>query len=85
MNSGKLVLGLLAGITAGALAGILLAPAKGSNTRKKIMKKGENYSDGLKKKLNDLIEKTTQKFEKVKEEVTDFTEKKMGKVENVTN
>jgi len=85
MNSGKLVLGLLAGITAGALAGILLAPAKGSNTRKKIMKKGENYSDGLKKKLNDLIEKTTQKFEKVKEEVTDFTEKKMGKVENVAN
>lgn len=76
------MLGLLAGVAAGALAGILLAPEKGSDTRSKIMKKGENYADTLKDKLNDLLDKTTQKFEKVKSEVTDFSEKKMGKTEN---
>jgi gas vesicle protein len=79
MSSGKVVLGLLVGATAGALAGILFAPAKGSRTRRRIMNKGENYADSLKNKLNDLIETTNQKFEKVKKEVTDFTEKKMGK------
>jgi gas vesicle protein len=83
MSSGKVVLGLLAGAAAGALAGILLAPAKGSKTRRRILKKGENYADSLKDKLNDLLETTNQKFEKVKKEVTDFTEKKMGKTEKV--
>jgi len=83
MSSGKVVLGLLAGVAVGALAGILFAPAKGSRTRRRILKKGEDYADVLKDKLNDLLEKTTQKFEKVKAEVTDFTEKKMGKTEKV--
>jgi gas vesicle protein len=83
MSSGKVVLGLLAGAAAGALAGILLAPAKGSKTRRRILKKGENYADSLKDKLNDLLETTNQKFEKVKKEVTDFTEKKMGKTVKV--
>ena len=83
MSSGKVVLGLLAGAAAGALAGILFAPAKGSRTRRRIMNKGENYADSLKNKLNDLLEKTNKKFEKVKEEVADFTEKKMGKTVKV--
>jgi gas vesicle protein len=75
MSSGKVVLGLLVGTTAGALAGILFAPAKGSKTRRRIMNKGEKYADSLKDKLNDLIETTSQKFEKVKKEVTDFNSK----------
>lgn len=82
MSSGKVVLGLLAGVAAGALAGILFAPANGKETRSKIMEKGEDYADSLKDKLNDLIDKTTQKFDKVKKEVTDYSEKKMGKAEN---
>jgi gas vesicle protein len=81
MSSGKVVLGLLVGATAGALAGILFAPAKGSKTRKRILRKGEDYVDTLKDKLDDLLETTNKKFEKVKKEVTDFTEKKMGKTE----
>jgi gas vesicle protein len=83
MSSGKVVLGLLAGVAAGALAGILFAPAKGSRTRRRIMQKGEDYAGDLKDKLNDLLEKTTKKFEKVKEEVTEFADKKMGKTEKV--
>jgi gas vesicle protein len=79
MSSGKVVLGLLAGVAAGAVAGILFAPAKGSKTRKRILRKGEDYVDVLKDKMDDLLETTNQKFEKVKKEVIDFTEKKMGK------
>ena len=41
MNSGKVVLGVLAGLAAGAALGILFAPDKGTATRKKISKKGE--------------------------------------------
>jgi len=83
MSSGKLVLGLLAGVATGALAGILFAPEKGSKTRGKIVKKGEDYTEKMKEKLNHLFETANQKFEKVKGDVTDFTEKKMGRTENV--
>ncbi|MFN9980542.1 MAG: YtxH domain-containing protein, partial [bacterium] len=45
MNSGKLALGLLAGVAAGALMGIILAPEKGSRTRRYILIKGEYLTD----------------------------------------
>lgn len=37
MSSGKVVLGMLAGLAAGAVLGILFAPEKGSKTRRKIL------------------------------------------------
>ena len=83
MSSGKVVLGLLAGVAAGALAGILFAPAKGSRTRRRIMKKGEDYTEVLKEKFNDLLETVTEKMEKVKEEVSKFADKKVVKPEKV--
>ena len=67
MNSGKVLVGLLAGVAAGAILGILLAPDKGSDTVKKITKKREEYADGLTEKFNDFLSKLTDKIEDVKE------------------
>jgi gas vesicle protein len=69
MSSGKVLLGLLAGIAAGALLGVLFAPEKGSVTRKKIAKKSEDYADSLKDKINELVDGLLKKFETVTEEV----------------
>ena len=63
MNSSKIVLGVLGGIAAGAIAGILLAPDKGSKTRKKIVSKGKDFADDMKSKLEDLYENATDKME----------------------
>ena len=79
MNSSKVLLGVLGGIAAGAIAGILFAPAKGSKTRKRIMKKGRNYSDDLKNKFEELYENVTDKYENIlsdaKEMVSNNTDK----------
>jgi len=74
MDSGKVFLGVLAGLAAGAVLGILFAPEKGSDTRKKLSKKGERYADSLKDKFNEFLESISEKFEEVKENVSDFAE-----------
>lgn len=68
MSSGKVLLGVLAGVAVGATLGILFAPDKGSTTRRKIIEKGDDYADELNEKFNEFIEGMTRKFEAMKEE-----------------
>ncbi len=65
MKSGKVLLGLLAGLAAGAVLGILFAPDKGSVTRKKIAEKGDEYAEGLKEKFGNIVDEITKKCEEV--------------------
>jgi gas vesicle protein len=63
MNStGKVLLGILAGAAAGAILGVLLAPDKGSETRRKLMQKGEDYADALKDKFDELLDGVSDKI-----------------------
>jgi gas vesicle protein len=55
MSQGKIILGVAAGAVAGAILGLLFAPEKGTDTRKKIVHKGEEYVDDLKEKVNGLL------------------------------
>lgn len=56
MKASNIVLGILAGAAVGAVLGVLFAPDKGSNTRKKITRKGEDMVEDLKAKANLLAE-----------------------------
>ncbi|HEX2920035.1 MAG TPA: YtxH domain-containing protein [Bacteroidales bacterium] len=78
MSSGKLFIGVLAGVAAGALLGILFAPDKGSVTRRKIMETGEDYVDAVKEKFNEVVDSVSEKFDKVK----DTVEKEMPKAKS---
>ena len=82
MSSGKVLLGLLAGVATGALLGILFAPEKGSVTRKKMSKKAKDYGDGLKEKFNEFVDDISEKFGEIKEDVSDFREPKKTKTES---
>ena len=75
MNSGKVLLGVLAGVAAGAALGILFAPDKGSSTRKNIAKKGSDYADELGEKFNGFIDSITDKSDTVKQEAMNMVEK----------
>ena len=83
MGSGKVLLGVLAGVAVGATLGILFAPDKGSNTRKKISRKGDDYAEELEEKFNEFIEGISQQFDAVKEEATRMAEDGKHKVEQV--
>ncbi|MET0759245.1 MAG: YtxH domain-containing protein [Flavobacterium sp.] len=74
MDTGKVVLGALAGLATGAILGILFAPEKGTDTRKKIVNKGKNTAEDLKTKYNDLIDKLNSKLETVKSEGLNYYE-----------
>ena len=76
MNSSKVLLGVLGGVAAGAIAGILFAPAKGSKTRKRILDKGQCYVDGMKGKFEELSKDFTDKYETILQEAKELVSDK---------
>ena len=64
MSSGKTALGLLAGVAIGATLGILFAPDKGSETRRKLNEQGKKFADDVK----DKFDKGKEKFKDMKED-----------------
>jgi len=63
MGTGKILLGVLAGVTAGALMGILFAPDRGSETRRKVVKKGKDLVGDVEETLKGFMTEVTEKFE----------------------
>lgn len=74
MSKVNVVIGAMAGIAVGALLGVLFAPDKGKETRKKITKKSKGTADSLKNKFNEFIDNISEHFEKVKTEVSEEKE-----------
>ena len=83
MKSGKILLGVLAGIAAGAVLGILFAPDKGAQTRKKIVDKGEGYADSLKEKYDDLVDSVTRKGQKAQQDAEDLVARGKAKYDDI--
>ena len=65
MGKSKTVPALLLGLFVGAAAGMLLAPHKGSKTRKKIRKAGEDLLAGAKAKVTGDVNGATMTVKSV--------------------
>ncbi len=74
MKNSNVLLGILGGMAAGALAGILLAPDKGSKTRKKMKRKASNIKADLQSEFDDFLEKMEGKYEQLAEKANDVKE-----------
>jgi gas vesicle protein len=85
MTSGKVVLGALAGLAIGASLGILFAPDKGSDTRKKIARKGNGYAHELGDKFNEFVDTMTGKFDTIMEDASALVENGKAKMEKANS
>jgi gas vesicle protein len=73
-NTGKIVVAAAAGVVVGAILGILFAPEKGSETRKKMTDEGRKLYDDVK----DKFRKGKEKFSDLKEDIEQKIKEKAG-------
>jgi len=81
MDSGKLILGVLASFAVGATLGVLFAPDKGSSTRKKISKKRDDYVQEIGDKYNAFVETVTKKIDALKSDASHLVDNGKAKAE----
>jgi gas vesicle protein len=89
MNAGKVLLSLLAALSVGALVGVLLAPEKGTKTRRKISDNSHDMINNLTTKFDELVDSLSQKAsnvkEDVKEDVKDVSNKVKSKFDHISS
>jgi gas vesicle protein len=73
-DNGKIVVGVLAGLIAGAAIGFLLAPEKGSEIRDKINDGLKSVADDIQKKIYEQIDFLKDKKSEIKHVADEFHE-----------
>ena len=71
MSSSKVLFGFLAGAAVGSILGILYAPDKGTETRRKITDSSNDLTDSLKSKFNDFVDNMKDTYQGVKDNISD--------------
>ena len=81
MSAIKILSGVLIGAAAGAIIGVLFAPDRGSETRRKISEKGNDLTDALKNKFNDFVDSVSEKFQGAREKASEMVDRGRDKAE----
>ena len=68
-NNTNLIAGIIGGAAAGLAVGMLYAPDKGSETRRKIREKAVDVKDNLVEKTNNIAQKITENIGSGKSEL----------------
>lgn len=83
MKPSNVVIGIVSGFAAGALVGILFAPDKGSNTRKKIAQKSRDLKDNVKDSFNNFLTSVEDQYQHLVSKTTDVVEERKTDFEKI--
>ncbi|HMS67915.1 MAG TPA: YtxH domain-containing protein [Saprospiraceae bacterium] len=83
MNTGKSLLGLIVGLSVGAVVGVLLAPYKGKKTRNKIAKNSHNMLHSINTKFDEFVDGFAQKVEDVKKDYNDTSTRVKNRLDHL--
>jgi len=82
-NNAKVIGAIMVGAAIGGALGILFAPDKGSETRKKIVGNTDELTDAIKEKFNIFLEDIKKEVESIKGKANEMIENGTTKAEKV--
>ncbi len=75
MSSKKVVIGAVVGVAAGAVLGLLFAPARGAMTRQRMARKVTDSAEDVQDSLSGYIDATTEGYGSIKKGAAEFVDK----------
>jgi gas vesicle protein len=84
MSSKKVMLGAVVGVAAGAVLGLLFAPAKGAMTRRRMARKVTDSAEDVQENLSGYVDATVEEYDSVKQGAADFVDKAKKKAVSAT-
>jgi gas vesicle protein len=83
MSAKKVVVGTMIGLGTGAALGVLFAPDKGVNIRKKILKKGSQFVGDVKDTANEYVDTLEEGFDSIKGSAVGLGDRVKGAVDSL--
>jgi gas vesicle protein len=80
MDTPKIIAGVIVGAAIGAALGILFSPAKGTVTRRRLARKGQDFVDDVEDSISEFYNEVSDRYANVVEDAKQYATKTKANV-----